>query len=98
MRLKNKIMKKYILLLAMATVLAGCANRYDITTNSGAMLRGVTKPVLHKETDEYFFKDASGKQMALRSGWVRTIEVHEEKGSQFKNQTDSGFKVSPSSR
>ncbi len=89
---KNKAMKTYFSLLAAVVLLAGCANRYDITTTNGMTLKGVSKPVLHKDTDEYFFTDAQRKQMAIKAVRVRDIAV-QEKSSKFTNKSDSGFKA-----
>jgi len=79
--------KKILLFLLTAMLVAGCANRYDITLNNGQRLTGISKPVLHEPTGEYYFTDGSGHKMAVKSMRVRVIEPHRdsEDNTQFKS-------------
>jgi hypothetical protein len=80
-------MKKILCLLAAAIVMAGCSNRYDITLGNGLAFKGVSKPVLNKETGEYSFTDATGRIMKVKDSRVRVIEPHSktDEGAKFRN-------------
>jgi hypothetical protein len=67
-------MKYLVVLLSVMVLCAGCRTKYDITLSNGNKITGVSKPVLNKETGFYEFKLANGKQEAVKSMRVRTIE------------------------
>lgn len=80
-------MKKIFPFLAALILVAGCANRYDITLSNGTKYSGVSKPVLHQETGEYYFTDVVGRKLAVKQMRVRVIEPHQDEAerSKFKN-------------
>lgn len=68
---------KNTLILGLALLLlagAGCRTRYDITLTSGTKIRGVSKPVLDRQSGYYIFRDAAGRTNAVLSMRVSVIE------------------------
>ena len=76
------MMKKFILLCAAATLLAGCRSSYDVTLangmGGGTKYTGVTKPRYNKATGKYTFKTADGREYSVYPTNVKLIEPHQE--------------------
>jgi hypothetical protein len=68
-------MKRRIVLLSAACLLAGCASRYDILTTGGGDFTNVTKPKFVPGTRMYVFKDVRGTEYYLPETRVREINV-----------------------
>lgn len=66
----------------LAAVLAfgqGCANRYIITTNTGAKVITASKPRLVESN--YVYRDASGQKVRISSMRVRQIEPYSKEAA-----------------
>ena len=66
-------MKKFLLPLAVALVLTGCAHRYVITTTTGRTIDTKTKPKL--KNGFYVYKDALGRDQVIHAGRVAEISA-----------------------
>jgi hypothetical protein len=78
-------MKKIVLAILGAALLAGCAHRYDVTLTNGLVISHVSKPKLDKENGVYHFKDVRGTNQTVSASRVVQIEPH----VQPKNQAAS---------
>lgn len=68
---------KFMLQLGLAVValglLAGCARKYNIRTNSGAVITAKGKPVYDKANGVFLYTDAKGQKRFIPAGSVRQI-------------------------
>jgi hypothetical protein len=72
-------MKRIASILLGASLLAGCAQRYDMILTNGVRLTNVRKPVLDKENSVYVYKDGSGNPRYINAGRVVEIKPHSSK-------------------
>ncbi len=67
-------MKKFLAILLVATALAGCRTRFDVTLTSGMKITNVSRPKLEPQSNFYYFKDAAGQMHSMPASRVSVIE------------------------
>jgi len=81
-------MKKSLLFLLTALLLAGCA-RYDVTLRGGYRLVNVYHPKYDEKTDTYTIKSVTGLKSVIKRQRVLSIEPHQKekfKGGMSESQ------------
>ena len=64
---------KIFLAIAMAILLVGCAQRYQVTLSNGNSFTTSSKPKLNKEGTAYLYKDHQGRDAWIPAGKVTEI-------------------------
>ena len=75
----NPILAKFLPWVFCASLLTGCAHRYDMTLTNGYRVTNVSKPEFHKEEGAFYYKDVTGKVHHVNSGKVVAIDPHSTK-------------------
>jgi hypothetical protein len=80
----SRLLLTVAVVLAAASGLTGCSQRYIITTTSGAKVITATKPKLVQS--RYVYKDGSGRTNELSTLRVRSVEPYSKEalGSPMK--------------
>ncbi len=68
-------MKKVLIVLFGAVLLAGCHTSYEIGLNNGRKITAASRPVLDKDKGIYTFKTADGKIQQVPAGRVISMEA-----------------------
>ena len=71
-------MKRFLFILAGASLLAGCA-RYDMVLTNGGRISNVSRPKLDRANEVYLYKDVTGSQRLISAGRVVEIAPHSSK-------------------
>jgi hypothetical protein len=67
--------------LCAASLLAGCAHRYDMTLTNGLRITNVTKPVYDRDAGTFTYTDVAGNVKHISSGRVVEIAPHSSKNT-----------------
>src|SRR5438105_3062426 len=68
-----------LLSVVAALLLAGCAQRYNITLTNNHVITTGSRPKLNKRKDAFVFKNLSGTMAAVPAGTVKQIEPQSHK-------------------
>jgi len=72
-------MKRLALSFLAASLLAGCAQHYDMMLTNGMRITNVRKPVLDRDNSVYVYKDVAGNVRYVNAGRVIEIKPHSDK-------------------
>jgi hypothetical protein len=75
-------MKRIVLSLVAACLLAGCAQHYDMMLTNGVRVTNVTKPKLDEKNSVYIYKDVAGNVRYMNAGRVIEIKPHSNKDAE----------------
>jgi hypothetical protein len=79
------------LAVAIAFLVTGCMNRYEITLSSGNIITTKGKPKYDKATDTFRYTDLKGAKRYVPSVTVREVAPYERKGKETRGVTPGGM-------
>ena len=64
------------LVVALAVITSGCANRYSLKLTNGTTLTTTSKPMFDKKAKVFRYKDANGKETSIPA--IRVMEINSQ--------------------